>query len=152
MTIMIIKILLPLLLCSSYIFGYDKLYFLPNDNKIAKQTIVKLIQNSKQSIKIAMYNISYNKFIKQLNKKAKEGIKVDIFYEKRKKEFHQNIKFHKTDKKLHTKIAIFDNKIVVFGSANWKKKSFTKNYEVINITDDINKVEKFIKFYDTLKK
>jgi len=98
-----------------------------------------------------MYNINYEKFIKQLNKASKKGVKINIFYEKKDGKFHKNINFFKTSSKLHTKIAIFDKKIVYYGSSNWKKKSFKENYEVINITNKNKKVEKFNNFFKELK-
>ena len=124
---------------------------MPKDNIKAKKEIINLIKNSKSSIDIAIYNISYNKFIKELNKKSKEKVKINIYYSKKDNTFDKNIKFFTTKNKLHTKIAIFDKKIAVFGSANWKKKSFTNNYEVINITNDKNKLKKFNNFFEQLK-
>jgi phosphatidylserine/phosphatidylglycerophosphate/cardiolipin synthase-like enzyme len=78
-------------------------------------------------------------------------VKINIFYEKKSGNFDKNIKFYKTKSKLHTKIAIFDKDTVYYGSANWKKKSFKENYEVINISNNKNKVKKFIKFFIKLK-
>ena len=86
-----------------------------------------------------------------MNKASKNGVKINIFYEKKKGKFHKKIKFFKTKAKLHTKIAIFDKKVVYYGSANWKKKSFSKNYEVINITNEKEKIEKFNNFFIKLK-
>ena len=124
---------------------------MPNDKNIVKLEVIKLINNSNSSIDIAMYNINYKKIIKALNKASKNGVNINIFYEKKKGKFHKNIKFFKTKAKLHTKIAIFDKTIVYFGSANWKKKSFKQNFEVINITNEKNKVEKFNEFFIKLK-
>jgi len=132
-------------------FSFDKLYFLPDDKKQVKAEVIKLINNSNNTIDIAMYNINYKKLIKALNKASKNGVKINIFYEKKEGNFHKKIKFFKTRSKLHTKIAIFDKKIVYYGSANWKKKSFKENYEVINITNEKQKVEKFNNFFIKLK-
>ena len=97
-----------------------------------------------------MYNINYKKFTKALNKASKNGVKINIFYEKKIGKFDKNINFYKTTRKLHTKIAIFDKNIVYYGSSNWKKKSFKENYEVINITNNKNKVKKFNHFFEKL--
>jgi len=140
-----------LFMFTSKLFSYDNLYFLPKDKKIVKAEVIKLINNSNNTIDIAMYNINYEKFIKLLNKASKRGVKINIFYEKKNGKFHKNINLHKLKTKLHTKIAIFDKKVIYFGSANWKKKSFKENYEVINITNDKNKVEQFNKFFTQLK-
>jgi len=146
-----IKVFLIILIFVLNVHSFDKLYFLPKDNKSVKKDVIKLIKNAKYSINIAMYNIRYSKFIKELNKASKRGVEVNIFYEKKDGKYDKNIKFYKTKNKLHTKLVIFDEKVIFFGSANWKKNSFSKNYEVINITDEKNKVKKFNKFFKQLK-
>jgi len=146
-----IKVFLIILVFVLNVYSFDKLYFLPQDNKNVKKDVIKLIKNAKYSIDIAMYNIRYSKFIKELNKASIRGVEVNIFYEKKDGKYEKKINFFKTKNKLHTKIAIFDKKTVFFGSANWKKNSFSKNYEVINITNEKNKVDKFNNFFKQLK-
>lgn len=146
------KLILIFILLNIKLFAYDELYFLPIDKKKSINKIINLIQKSKYSIDIAIYNINYKKIIKQLNIASKKGVKINIFYTKKDGNFDKNILLTKTNRKLHTKIAIFDKKIVVFGSANWKKKTFHQNYEVINITDDKIKVQKFNNFFEQVKK
>ncbi len=141
--------LILILLLSINIYAVDKLYFLPKDGQKAKKHIERLIKNSKKSIDIAMYNFGHKKFAKFLNKAYKRGVEVNIFYDKKTVDF-KNIEAKKLDKKLHTKIAIFDKKIVVFGSPNWTKKSFNKNYEVLYITDDKKIVLQFNEFFKGL--
>lgn len=138
-----------ILLLSINIYAQNTLYFFPQDAKSATKEIEKLITNSKESIDIAMYNFEHKKFAKLLNEAQKRGVDVNIFYDKKDVDF-KNIKTKKVDKKLHTKIAIFDKKIVVFGSPNWTKKSFNNNYEVLYITDDKKLVSKFNNFFKTL--
>jgi len=142
------KLLLAILL-SINIYAQSDVYFFPGDAKKAKKHIEKLIENSKESIDIAMYNFGHKKFAKLLDKAHKRGVKVEIFYDKKDIEF-KNIVAKKVDKKLHTKIAIFDKKTVVFGSPNWTKKSFKKNYEVLYITDEKKLVSKFNNFFESL--
>jgi phosphatidylserine/phosphatidylglycerophosphate/cardiolipin synthase-like enzyme len=134
------------------LFAKDEVYFLPTQSKEVKNQIEKLIKNSKKSIDIAMYNFSYKKFIKLLKKAKSRGVKVNIIYEK------SDLKLdsldaiqHKDPKKLHTKMAIFDNKTVVFGSTNWTKKSFNENLEFIYITNNSKTVKKFITFFKRIK-
>ncbi len=138
-----------ILILSINIYASDKLYFLPKDSQKAKKDIERLIKTSKKTIDIAMYNFGYKKFAKLLNNAHKRGVKVTIFYDKKDVEF-DNISIKKTDKKLHTKIAIFDKKIVVFGSPNWTKKSFKENYEVLYITDDKKILSQFNEFFKEL--
>ena len=118
-----------ILLLSINLYAQNTLYFFPKDGQKAIKHIEKLIKNSNNSINIAMYNFGYKKFAKLLNKAHKRGVKINIYYDKKTVDF-KNIEAKKLDKKLHTKLAIFDKKIVVFGSPNWTKKSFKENYEV----------------------
>jgi phosphatidylserine/phosphatidylglycerophosphate/cardiolipin synthase-like enzyme len=123
---------------------------MPWDSKAAKKEVISLINNAKVSIDIAMYNINYKKFSKAVEK-ASKNVKITIFYDKKSIDFYKNIMIRKTKKKLHTKIMIIDKKIVVFGSPNWDKKAFSKNYEVMYTTDKLKTVNKFNNFFTKLK-
>jgi len=138
-----------ILLLSISLYAQNSLYFFPKDAKKAKNEIEKLINSSKQSIDIAMYNFGDKKLAKLLDKAHKRGVKIKVFYDKKDVDFNE-VKAKTLDKKLHTKIAIFDKKIVVFGSPNWTKKSFKKNYEVLYITDDKKLLKEFNKFFKSL--
>jgi len=142
------KFILIILLALS-LYAKDKVYFLPKEAKKAEKTIEKLIINSKTSIDIAMYNFAHDKFAKLLRKAKKRGVKVKVYYEKEDVKFGK-VKTKKVRKKLHTKIAIFDKQIVVFGSANWTVENFQKNYEVLFITDKKKIVSKFNSFFKDL--
>lgn len=142
--------LLIILLLSINLYAQDTLYFFPQDAKKAKERIEKLINNSKYSIDIAMYNFGDKKLAELLDKAQKRGVSVKIFYDKKDVDF-KNINAQTLKKKLHTKIAIFDKNTVVFGSPNWTKKSFKENYEVLYITDDEKLLTEFNKFFSTLE-
>ena len=143
--------LILILLLSISLYAKNDIYFFPQDANKASDDIAKLINESKTSIDIAMYNFKYNKFAKLLQKAKDRGVKVKIFYTKKDIDFKDIKAIAVKDRKLHTKIAIFDKKIVAFGSPNWKKKSFTKNYEVLYITDDKKLLLEFNKFYKMLE-
>ena len=147
---LIIKLFLLILLSISS-FAVDTIYFLPQDSNKAKKHIVKLINNAQSKIDIAMYNFTYKKFAKALDKASKNNVDVTIVYDKTKLKFNKNIKLIKSKRKQHIKMAIIDDKYVIFGSANWKKESFSENYEIINITDNKKKLKKFIKIFKQLK-
>lgn len=148
---MIYKFLLTLLL-SVYAFGYDKVYFLPESSTKTEKRIINILKNSNSTIDIAMYNFTHKKFYKAIKKAIKNGVKVTIIYNKTKLKFDKKINLIKTKRKQHIKLAIIDDKYVIYGSANWKKESFGENYEIVNITDDKIRVKKFIKIYEQLKK
>jgi phosphatidylserine/phosphatidylglycerophosphate/cardiolipin synthase-like enzyme len=156
------KILLILVLFTSSLFANEVLlnqsqvYFLPKQADEAKDKIVDLINNSKDSIKISMYNFSYKKFAKELADASKKGVKIQVVLDEKKvKEDNDIYKYLKdnnieviiADKKLHTKIALFDNKIALIGSLNWTKESFEENYEMLLLSNDkkiISEMENFL--------
>ncbi len=129
----------------------DEIYFLPRDASVAKKHIVSLLENADKKIDIAMYNFSYKKFNKVLKKVSKDGIDVTIIYGKSKLNFYKKIKLIDTKRKQHIKLAIIDDKIAIFGSANWTKESFNENYEIISITNDKRKIREFVKIFKELK-
>ena len=147
---LIFKFILVLLLSTSS-FAIDKIYFLPKEAIQAQEHILRLIKNSNKKIDIAMYNLSYKKFHKALQKASKRDIDITLIYDKSKLKFNKKIKLIKTKRKQHIKLAIIDNKFAIYGSANWKKESFGENYEIINITNDKKKVKRFIKILKELK-
>ena len=139
----------------------NEIYFLPNKAKAAKEKIIDYIKYSKKNIYVSMYNFSYKKFAKSLVKASKNGIKVTVFLDKSKvrkddkiyKYLLQNdVKVAVVDKKVHTKIAIFDEKTIVLGSTNWTKDSFSGNYEVILFSNDKEIISKSLKFLKKLGK
>lgn len=133
------------------LLGFDKIYFLPDDAKKAKNDIIELIENADEKIDIAMYNISYKKFVKALKKADKKGVKVTVIYDKSDLKLPEEFRLIKPKRKQHIKLAIIDGKVAVYGSSNWTKKSFGKNYELINITNDKERVEKFMRIIENLK-
>ena len=131
----------------------NHVYFFPKQADEAKDKIVELIANSKDTIKISMYNFSYKKFAKELVEASKKGVKIQVILDEKKVEEDDEIyKYLKKNdieiiiskKKLHTKIAIFDNKIALIGSLNWTKESFEENYDLIYITDDKKVIDKIV--------
>ena len=146
-----LKLILVSLLLLSSLFG-DDIYFLPKQSKTVEKVILQNIKNAKNSIDIAMYNFKYRKFARALDEASKRGVEVKVYYYKKKVKFKNGVKPLKVRKKLHTKIALFDNKVAIFGSAYCTKDSFKKNYEVIYITTKEKIVEKIIKFFPAIKR
>lgn len=139
----------------------NEIYFLPNKAKAAKEKIIDYINDSKKNIYVSMYNFSYKKFAKPLAKASKKGIKVTVFLDKSKVKkddeifkylIKNGVKVVVSNKKLHTKIAIFDEDIIVLGSTNWTKDSFSKNYEVILFSNDKEIILESLEFLKKLEK
>lgn len=147
-----IKIFVVLILLISSTLGFEDVYFLPKDSKKVQKDMEKYITNAKESIDIAMYNLSYRKLVELLNDASNRGVKVKIYYYKKKADLDEKIETIKVLDKLHTKLAIIDKKIVIFGSANWTDETFKDNYEVIYITDRDELAKQFNDFYKTIKR
>ncbi len=147
-----IRKLLLIAILSIYSFGLDEIYFLPKEANKAKEDIATILENANSSVDIAMYNFTYKKFAKILKKISKKDVDVTIIYGKSKLKFYKKINLIKTKRKQHIKLAIIDDKFAIYGSANWKKESFGKNYEIINITDDKNKIKRFKEIFEEIKR
>ena len=147
-----IKSLIISLILFANVFASENVYFLPKQTNEAKAEILSLINNAKSNIDIAMYNFKYRKFAKALGNAAKRGVDVKLYYYKKKVTLDKKIKAIKVKTKLHTKIAIFDKKKVLFGSLNWTKDSFKNNYEVMYITDKKDILKEFNEFFKTIKR
>lgn len=158
----LIKTLFISFLLSLSLYAKDiknDVYFLPKQSEDVQDKIIELIENSQESIYIAMYNFSYKKFAKELSKASNKGIKITVILDKSKVEKDDkiyaflkknDIKVIVPDVKLHTKVAIFDNKKLMLGSSNWTKESFKKNYEIILFTDDKKVIKNTKKFLEKM--
>jgi len=156
------KVILSILLIATFTFAKDFTYFLPQDSSKLKAHIENLIDTSTKSIDIAMYNFSYKKFAKLLNKAVKREVTVNVIFDKHKVETDKDSRYkyltnkgihsYLSDKKMHLKIALFDNKVAILGSLNWTKASFNDNYEIVHITDNSNVISKSQKIFKELKK
>ena len=137
----------------------NELFILPKKSKESLDYIEKLIKESKDEIKIAVYNFSYKKIVKNLVKAKKSGTDITVYFDSSKiKEDDEVYKLLKKNDikviivkdKLHTKLAIFDKKIAYFGSANWTKKSFKENYEILYFTKEKETISTLNNFLLTL--
>lgn len=139
---------------------YNQTLILPKQSEEAKNKIIELISTAKQSINISMYNFSYKKFAKELVQASKNGVKVKLILDKSKVQNDNEIyKYLKNNgieiiipkDKVHTKIAVFDDNILLLGSLNWTKESFENNHEILLISNDkkiINEVNVFINSFN----
>lgn len=114
-------------------------------NKCEKE-VIKLINNSQNSIDIAVYSINNLNIIDSLIKAKDKGVKIRILTDRiqafgkssKVKLLHDagfDIKIHSKDKIMHHKFAIFDNQKAVEGSFNWTYSAANKNSEDCNIFD-----------------
>ena len=130
----------------------NEIYFMPNEGNNLKNNLIDLISNSKKSISIAMYNMNDVDIIHALEVAYASGVNVRLFLDKKKsKKIKINIPYKTiVNRKMHLKIALFDDVTAYTGSANWKGKSFTKNYDLGIITNDNNHINTYKKIFTEL--
>ena len=168
------KISLTLLMFFNFSFADDKMYILPKESKPALKEILKQLSLAKKSVKITIYNFTHKKIANRLKTISKKGIKVKIIYDNEtierkqgKTTYNYLAKYKNIDVytikgkyvkkkhyfgKMHQKIALIDDKVLIFGSANWSYSGFGKNYEVVVICDNQEFAKKYSKFFDKLIK
>ena len=172
------KILLSIVLLVNFLSAYEIEHFLfPNDRKVAEKSILKAINNAKESIDIAMFMVTNGKIVKALKKKAKaeNDVKIrliaDESYDKKHKiskvkrlKGNKNIELFvihgkKKSKKskdkfgiMHSKLMIVDNNMTYTGSVNWTKSAFNYNYEILIKIDDLKTAKLYTGYFNEMLK
>ncbi|EDM23292.1 phospholipase D-like domain-containing protein [Caminibacter mediatlanticus] len=160
------KKLLFIIILSIVIFAKE-VYFMPMQGKKAENKMFSIFSHAHNTIKILIYSFTNKKLAKALKIAAKKGVKIIIIADKKEAKYNKsqipnlalikNIKvylisgksFRNGDKaKMHVKMSLIDNKILVTGSANYSYSAFYKNYEYIIIEKDKNLIPKFNNFFE----
>ena len=162
------KVSLLLLLISSLLAG--ELYFMPFEAHMAKNQLLRWIDQAHSSIDVAMYSFTNGSIARHLKNAAKRGVHIRILFDHDQiKDRYSKLRFlakyrnieiftlrgKYTKKgeyygKMHIKMGIFDNKRVTFGSANWTNSAFSRNYEVIYFTKDFALAKKAKRGFERL--
>ncbi len=134
-------------------------YPLRKNKRLAKQNILKIIQQAKSTIKIAMYIFSYEKIFFALKDAKKRGVDVQIIVDKNnqpKKEFPSQLNVLEWTGKgaLHCKICLIDENQLFLGSPNWTACGFDLNFEDLVLIQNLSAANlDFIKkFFETIIK
>ena len=129
--------------------------FTPSDE--CENRIVNLINNSEQSIDVAVYSINNTDIVEALKSAHDRKINLRILTDKLQAagkhskvmelyKYGVNIRVHSKNKIEHNKFAIFDGNVVSTGSYNWTNAASDKNSEnclfLIKEPDNINKYQK----------
>jgi len=166
--------LLFLLLFSSPLSAKEQFFLLPSQSKEALASFYKQIDLCKNTIYISIYSFTHKKIAKRLKNAAKRGVKIEIIFDKKSTKSkkgksmlpylakYKNITLYKLQGKLakskkyhgimHMKMAVIDQKTVIFGSANWTYSAFSNNYELLYIKKDYAIAKKFTNYFQRLKK
>jgi phosphatidylserine/phosphatidylglycerophosphate/cardiolipin synthase-like enzyme len=124
-----------------------KLSYFYSKSKLSPQNqLIKIIDDAKESIDIAVYYITETKIVTHLCTATKRGIKVRIItdqddsYQQSALEKIMNagipIKINTYEGKMHLKNMIIVQKIITSGSYNFTQNAEKKNEEVLIISDD----------------
>ncbi len=139
-------------------------YFNPKDNLTAE--LCRYISNANTSIRISMFSLTHDPIYKKLLKARDRGVSVLGVYDYR-GACHSSSEVNKLIEKkcgyvdanpglMHNKWAIFDNKIIWLGSANWSKSGLTTgNDENVVVIHNADIAKKFFneweKYYNDAK-
>lgn len=170
------KIILILLLFCSYCYPYPA-----NDVNILTDSeyfpaVNELIKESKKSIYISMYIISYlprnehsliSQLLNELANAHKRGIDIKVILDQQKiyssrnpyndlayfflKDAGINVDYDLPTRKLHNKLIVIDENIVVIGSHNWSKFALQENNEVSVVIKSPEVAGEFIKLINSLQ-
>jgi len=132
---------------------FHDIYFMPKDGQPLRERLINLINEAEKSIDIAMYNMNDSAIIFALENAHSKGIAVKLYLDRKKSKKIQINVPHKVinHRKMHLKIAIFDGKVAYTGSANWKNNSFSDNYDLGVITNNVNQLTSYKIILDQLK-
>jgi len=141
------------LLFSVCAFAQTEVFFSPS--KKCENGLIGLIENSNETIDVAVYSINNTNLIEALKKAHKRGVKIRILTDRiqaagkssKVKELYDtglNVRVHSKHKIEHNKFAIFDGKKASTGSYNWTNPATEKNSEnCVFFTDNQEVVEDY---------
>ncbi len=142
-----------------------ELWLLPDFQNQCLTHLLKKINNTKDSIQIALFTFTHPKIIEALICAKKRGVSIEVaidFYsakgasKKAIEKLHQeNISIYVSGggKLLHHKWAILDQETLILGSANWTTSAFKKNEDCILILDNLtnSQINYFSKIWKDIK-
>ena len=136
-------------------------YFSPNGGVAAN--IIRAINNTKSSIDLAIFDLTYNDIASSLERAQKRGVKIQIIADSRQaKGDYSKIPILANDQIsikithgegrgiMHNKFAIFDGKIMITGSYNWTNNAERFNYENAIFITDPNVITQYQKDFDSI--
>ena len=158
-----------ILLLGCFLFAKE-VYFMPMNGRQAENKIFYTFTHAHKTIKIIMYTFTNRKIAKALKIASKHNVKITIIADEKEAKFHRSVipnlaaiknikiyllhgKRYKHDGfgKLHAKVSIIDNKILITGSANYTYSAFYKNYEYIIFHKNKDLIKEFNVFFKYLK-
>ncbi len=147
---------------SSATAGAQDAYFSPNGH--IKNKIVETITGAKDSVDIAVFNITSLGIQAALKKALKKGVRIRIVTDQGASEdvhsvvgsmMQDGVKIRLVKGKgknglMHNKFAIFDHKLLLTGSYNWTETAEHYNYENAVFLRDKDLIQEYQKEFDSL--
>ena len=149
----------------------DNLYFMPYNAKEAVNALIGEIKSAKKEVKIAIYSFTNREIAKAIRDSAKRGVRFKIVFDKKQNidDSYSQIGYLAKLKNIevcvlsgknngrysgimHNKIALIDDRVVVFGSANWSKSAFEVNYEMMIISQNKSYISQINGYFTRMSK
>ena len=130
-----------------------ELWIVPRDHD-ALNRIIKVIKQSKKSLKIAMFTWTNSSITEAVIEAFNRGVNVEIVIDRysglgaskktaqRLENAGIRVRLSTGSELLHHKFLFVDNEILVNGSANWTYGAFNQNHEVFFIIKPLNDQQK----------
>lgn len=139
----------------------NKAFFSPGNDCL--NAIIGKIGRAINNIDICVFTISDDRISREIAMAHRKGVLIrlltdnDKAYDKGSDIYRLakkgiSVKVDYTDKHMHHKFAIIDNKILLTGSYNWTRSAATSNEENILITNDTPSVKAYKKEFEKLWK
>ena len=153
--------ILTSLLASNTMYAKTDVLFSPRGS--IKETIIKTISSSEESIDVAAFTFTSGDLAEALYNAKERGVEIRFVIDQRQDkrrypvlEFLKEEGFHLQFLKgniggsMNNTFAIFDGKLLVTGSYNWTEYSEKFNYENAIFIDDSDVIGKYKKEFDSL--
>lgn len=127
---------------------------LPKAKEESFDRLLTVLNEAKKSIQVAMFTWTNSALTNAIIEAKNRGVKVEVILDKKSAEgtskearealLKENIPLYLSLGRgtLHHKLAIIDENILVFGSANWTKAAFSKNDESLLIINPLTQKQK----------
>ncbi len=137
----------------------QEVFFSPGEECL--EAILGRLRNATRSVDICVFTISDNRISREINFCHQRKLNVRILTDNEKRfdkgsdieEFERNgipVRIDKSEKHMHHKFAVVDDKIVLTGSYNWTRSAATRNEENILVTNHKPTVKAYMKEFEEL--
>lgn len=125
-----------------------ELYLTPSQSAVAR--LLELIATARKSIKVAMYTFTRQDLAAQLVAARRRGVDVEVFVDYQSAQGSSRevalmlqregvtLRAGPSDRLLHHKFMVIDDRCCAMGSANWTKAAFSNNSDCLLLLHDLS--------------